>query len=78
MTLAKIHQQSRLEQACPSCGMREAAGAYCTACLTATGVPYWRRAVRSEAQKAASGTSGHLRVERGSSAKKTAIPGPLA
>ena len=50
--LRTLHQQGRLSQVCPKCGITEAAGGYCTACLTRTGEAVWAPAERSEAQRA--------------------------
>jgi len=50
--LRDLHQQGRLSQVCPKCGITEAAGGYCTACLTRTGEAVWAPAERSEAQRA--------------------------
>jgi hypothetical protein len=46
-------QAGRLEQSCPSCGMTEAAGSYCTRCYARTSEADWRRPERSVAQRAA-------------------------
>ena len=34
---ALLQERGRLSQRCPSCGIVEAAGAYCSKCLTPTG-----------------------------------------
>lgn len=49
--LAELHVQGRLSQVCPSCGLSEAAGSHCTACLTRTGGASWRRGEQSEAAR---------------------------
>ena len=72
-TLALL-QNGKLEQVCPACGTREAAGWTCTKCLFQTGPDDWRRAERSAAQKAASSAVGHRRAEIGATKEKTAIP----
>ena len=48
-------QSGRLEQVCPSpsCGMREAAGSYCSCCATRTGPADWFKPRASASQKAA-------------------------
>ena len=49
---AVLLQAGKLEQKCPRCGLVEAAGAYCTSCLTATGEECAYRPIASEAQLA--------------------------
>lgn len=39
--LTTLQQQGRLSQTCPSCGLVEAAGSYCSRCLTRTGEATW-------------------------------------
>lgn len=41
-------QQGRLSQRCPACGIREAAGDFCTACLHPTGPADWHREARPQ------------------------------
>lgn len=41
MDTATLHERGRLSQRCPTCGLAEAAGAYCTSCLGTTGEPTW-------------------------------------
>lgn len=36
-----LHQQGRLSQTCPACGLVEGAGTYCTKCLTKTNEADW-------------------------------------
>lgn len=57
-----LQAAGKLEQRCPSCGLIEAAGAYCTACEKPTGEPHWRRAERTAAQVAATATAGASRA----------------
>jgi hypothetical protein len=49
----ELRRTGKLEQECPSCGLKEAAGPYCTACVTPTGIADWRRHEVSEASMAA-------------------------
>lgn len=64
----------KLDQTCPSCGMTEAAGRYCTADATPTGPAYWHPVKRSVAQRAsaqrlgANSTDKSRRVERSDAA----------
>lgn len=51
--LALDFTAGRLSQTCPACGITEAAGRYCTACLAPTGQALWRRGEMSTAQRAA-------------------------
>lgn len=79
--LAALQAQGRCEQTCPSCGLTEAAGFYCTACTTPTGEPYWRLQVASPAKAAALAATRakrHAAADRGSPLKETANPGPVA
>lgn len=70
-------QQGRLEQVCPACGLREAAGPYCSACLTKTDATDWRKAVLTDAQRAAR-TSRHSTPKVVATDTKTADPALLA
>ena len=67
----------KLEQVCPTCGLREAAGGYCTACATPTGPADWRRGTARQAQGAASRARAHAEPETGATALETANPEPL-
>jgi hypothetical protein len=49
------------DQTCPSCLLTEAAGPYCTRCLTRTGADYWHPAERTPAQDAAAKRLAALR-----------------
>jgi len=51
--LRALQQQGCCEQTCPTCGLTEAAGGYCTADGTRTGITFWRQQVASPAQAAA-------------------------
>ncbi len=79
MTLptAALLQAGRLEQACPACGLREAAGSYCTADGTPIGPADWRRGASRRAQGAASRARAHADPETGATALETANPEPL-
>lgn len=70
-------QQGRLEQLCPACGFREAAGSYCSKCHTKTGAADWRKAVMTDAQRAAR-TSRHSTPKVVATDTKTADPALLA
>lgn len=50
-----LRRVGRLEQTCPSCGVKEAAGPYCTSCTTVTGLEDWHRHQASAASIAALG-----------------------
>lgn len=78
MTLTDLLGRGRLEQVCPACGMREASGAYCTACLTPTGLDHSRPTERTEAQRTAARENVRRRAERGSVTKKSPNPEALA
>jgi hypothetical protein len=67
-------QAAGLEQTCPACGLRESAGAYCTRCARRTTAADWHKAVRSEAQQAASSATGLRRAETATTKEKTATP----
>jgi hypothetical protein len=67
----------RLEQVCPTCGLREAAGGYCTACATPTGPADWRRGTSRKAQGEASRARVHSDAETGATALETAKSEPL-
>jgi len=67
----------KLEQVCPTCGLREAAGGYCTADGTPTGPADWRRGTARQAQGAASRARAHSAAETGATALETANPEPL-
>ena len=54
--LRALLQAGKLEQVCPTCGIREADGSYCTACATPTGEAHWRRGEMTEAQRLARAT----------------------
>ena len=41
--LSALLAAGKLEQTCPACGLVEAAGPYCSACLTRTGPDTWYR-----------------------------------
>jgi hypothetical protein len=66
----------RLSQVCSVCGVVEAAGSYCSSCLTKTGPAAWCKnpgraaAVAARAAKRASGTSGHPRGDRGPASRQ--------
>lgn len=38
MPLERLFARRLVDQLCPSCGLREAGGAWCSACLTPTGL----------------------------------------
>lgn len=76
-TLALL-QAGKLEQACPVCGTREAAGYYCSKCSRPTGPDDWRPTARSDAQMAASRANARTRAENLATSKKTAIPATVA
>ena len=67
----------KLEQVCPTCGLREAAGGYCTADGAPTGPADWRRGTARQAQSAASRARAHAVAETGATALETANPEPL-
>lgn len=49
-----LQREGRLDQACPTCGLTEAAGAYCTSCRAPTGPADYALALhRTDAQREA-------------------------
>ena len=73
--LRDLHQQGRLSQVCPKCGVTEAAGGYCTACLTRTGEAVWRRGELGEVQRDALARS---RATRKQEAANPAVLSPAS
>lgn len=63
-----------LEQVCPDCGRREAAGGMCSRCFRAMTAADWRETARTDAQVEASRVNAHRRAERRSTSKKSANP----
>ena len=49
---ARLLQAGRLEQVCPDCGRREAAGHYCTGCARPTGSAEWYKPEASASRAA--------------------------
>ena len=72
--MAALLAAGKLEQVCPVCWTREAAGWHCTRCLRQMGPDDWRRGERSEAQKAASSVLGRSKAETGSYAQGNGAP----
>jgi methionyl-tRNA synthetase len=68
--------RGKLEQVCPSCGVREAAGAYCTACGTTTGAPLWRKGSITDAQREARAAAAQRRAENASRTTRSAEAQP--
>ena len=77
LSTAALLQAGRLEQVCPACGLREAAGSYCSADAAPTGPADWRRGASRRAQGAASRARAHADPETGATALQTASPAPL-
>lgn len=78
--LTTLHQQGKLSQTCPACGLTEAAGFYCTKCSTRTGPADWFRGTDSEAQAAAKKARALGRQstsDRAANPAETAIPADL-
>lgn len=71
---AALLNAGKLEQVCPDCRTREAAGSHCTNCTRPTGPDDWRLTERSDAQRATSGASAHRRAESRAMTAKTANP----
>jgi len=79
-TLALL-QAGKLEQACPACGLKEAAGEYCSLCLTPTGEPHWFKPIATAAQTRAldaARAKRHATAENGVALEKTAKTGTVA
>ncbi len=64
--------RGKLEQVCPTCGVREAAGTYCTACATPTGARFWTPGAANPGRVAA------MSKRRANAAPGTANPGTAA
>ena len=71
--LRALHQQGRLSQVCPKCGITEAAGGYCTACLARTGEAVWRRGELGEVQRDALARSRAVRKQEAANPAVVAV-----
>jgi len=81
-TFALLHA-GNLQQTCPACGHREAAGSYCTRCETPLSPADWHRRPRAPRKRAtpARDRTGHSvdsQAKRAADRRKSAPPGPLA
>lgn len=70
---AKLHQEGKLRQRCPACGLVEAAGGYCTKCLTKTGpAGYFQDTSRTASATAARTAPGPIqRSQTGAGVEST-------
>lgn len=62
--LRKLLEQGKLEQTCPDCGRKEAAGSYCTRCLRPMNLQDFCRPKRTAAQDAAFKASRANRLKK--------------
>jgi hypothetical protein len=75
--LRTLLQRGSLSQVCPKCGITEAAGAYCTSCLTRTGEGSWRRGELGEVQRDALARSRAVRKQEAANPAVLTAPGTL-